>query len=146
MLSVVLSPDGKHIVSSSFDDIICLCDAKTDDAISKPLERHSDFALSVAFSPDGKYIVSGSLNNTIHTWDVQMEFPTISGFINNSQLFLSGWVVNSYSEKLFLVPPWNQPGLCWPTNNIVISCEKVSTKLDMSKFVHGMAWQECWTH
>ena len=58
-------------MSGSHDNTIHLWDAETNDAISKPLEGHSDFVWSVAFSPDGKHIVSGSSNKMIHLWDAK---------------------------------------------------------------------------
>jgi WD40 repeat protein len=144
--SVAFSPDGKRIVSGSDDKTIRLWDAETGDAISKPLEGHSNWVNSVAFSPDGKRIVSGSNDNTICLWDTETgDAISNLAFIDDCRLLLSGWVVNTNSEKLFWVPPWNQAALCWPRNSVVISREAASTKLDMSRFVHGTAWQQCKT-
>jgi WD40 repeat protein len=66
ILSVSFSPDGKYIVSCSYDGSINLW--KNDDTLVKTLEGHSSFVNSVAFSPDGKYIVSGSNDRTIKLW------------------------------------------------------------------------------
>ena len=58
--SVAFSPDGKDIVSGSWDKTIRMWDAQTGNLVSDPFEGHTDEVTSVAFSPDRKYIVSGS--------------------------------------------------------------------------------------
>ena len=57
--SVAFSPDGKQVVSGSYDETVRLWDAVTGAAL-QTLEGHSDPVTSVAFSPDGKQVVSGS--------------------------------------------------------------------------------------
>ena len=67
--SVAFSPDGKRIVSGSFDETIRIWDAATGAQIGEPLTGHTGDVESVAFSPDGKRIVSGSDDKTIRIWD-----------------------------------------------------------------------------
>jgi len=54
ILSVAFSPDGKSIVSGSYDTTIRVWDAETGEAISGPFKGHSQDVTSVAFHPDGK--------------------------------------------------------------------------------------------
>ena len=61
VLSVAFSPDGKYVVSGSWDKTIRVWDAEKGNTVSGPFEGHTDAVLSVAFSPDGKYVVSGSV-------------------------------------------------------------------------------------
>lgn len=68
--SVAFSPDGKRIVSGSYDYTIRIWDAETGSLIGQPLKCH-EVVYSVAFSPDGKRIVSGSSNNTLRIWDAE---------------------------------------------------------------------------
>ena len=72
VLSVAISPDGRHIVSGSSDNTVQLWDAHTGGQVGSPLQGHTDVVLSVAFSPDGRYIVSGSRDNMIQLWDAQI--------------------------------------------------------------------------
>ncbi|KIJ50837.1 hypothetical protein M422DRAFT_158740 [Sphaerobolus stellatus SS14] len=69
--TVALSPDGKHIVSGSWDKTIQIWDTKTGEAVGEPLQGHQESVLTVAFSPDGKHIVSGSSDKTIRIWDAK---------------------------------------------------------------------------
>ena len=69
--SAAFSPDGKRIVSASWDHTIRIWDAQTGKQIGNPLEGHADGVFSAAFSPDGKRIVSGSYDKTIRIWNAQ---------------------------------------------------------------------------
>lgn len=60
--SVAFSPDGKQIVSGSWDNTVRLWDAATG-AVLQILEGHTSYVNSVAFSPDGNMLP------TLHTSD-----------------------------------------------------------------------------
>lgn len=61
------SPDGKWIVTASFDNTLRLWDAKTGKSV-RTLEGHTRIVLAVAFSDDGTQIASGSDDNIIKLW------------------------------------------------------------------------------
>jgi len=67
---VAFSPNGKQIVSGSYDSIK-LWDAETGEKLQKPFKGHESGVSSIAFSPDGRQIVSGSYDNTIRLWDAE---------------------------------------------------------------------------
>ncbi|KAJ6597918.1 hypothetical protein B0H10DRAFT_2325271 [Mycena sp. CBHHK59/15] len=71
--SVAFSPDGRRIVSGSYDHTIRIWDADTQMQVGEALQGHSDSVWSVAFSPDGQRIVSGSGDNTIRIWDADTQ-------------------------------------------------------------------------
>jgi WD40 repeat protein len=61
--SCAFSPDGKRIVTASFDGTARLWDAETG-ALLMMLEGHIDAVVSCVFSPDGKRIVTASYDRT----------------------------------------------------------------------------------
>jgi WD40 repeat protein len=67
--SIAFSPDGKTLVSGSFDNSIALWDVASGSRRGS-LSGHSSSVNSVAFSRDGKTIASGSSDHTIRLWNV----------------------------------------------------------------------------
>ncbi|KAN0075156.1 hypothetical protein V8E54_007767 [Elaphomyces granulatus] len=67
--SVAFSPDGKRVVSGSYDSTVRVWDIATGQA-DQTLTGHSRAVTSVAFSPDGKKVASGSSDQTVRVWDI----------------------------------------------------------------------------
>jgi dipeptidyl aminopeptidase/acylaminoacyl peptidase len=67
--SVAFSPDGKRIVTGSFDGTARVWDVGNGQQLF-PLTGHSDAIRSVAFFPDGKRIVTGSFDRTAKVWEI----------------------------------------------------------------------------
>ncbi|PPR04541.1 hypothetical protein CVT26_002508 [Gymnopilus dilepis] len=67
--SVAFSPDGRRIVSGSWDMTIWIWDSETGEPVRPPLLGHENLVFSVAFSLDGKKIASGSSDGTVRLWD-----------------------------------------------------------------------------
>ncbi|MEO1529897.1 MAG: NB-ARC domain-containing protein, partial [Planctomycetota bacterium] len=65
--AVAFSPDGRRIVSGSWDETLKLWDSETGQELAS-LSGHSAWVHAVAFSPDGRRIVSGSDDKTLKLW------------------------------------------------------------------------------
>ncbi|KAF8430237.1 hypothetical protein EV426DRAFT_708390 [Tirmania nivea] len=67
--SVVYSPDGRFVASTSNDSTVRLWDTLSGNACGV-LEGHTDRVCSVVFSPDGKLVASASYDKTVRLWDI----------------------------------------------------------------------------
>ncbi|KIM19886.1 hypothetical protein M408DRAFT_172127 [Serendipita vermifera MAFF 305830] len=68
---VAFSPDGRRVVSGSWDRTIRIWDAETGDLVIQPLQGHEFSVNFIAVSPDGRRVVSGSADMTIRIWDAE---------------------------------------------------------------------------
>jgi WD40 repeat protein len=70
--AVAFSPDGKFVVTGSFDKTLKLWETATGKEVKTfgGPAGHQQLVLSVAVSPDGLTLASGSSDNTAKLWDV----------------------------------------------------------------------------
>jgi WD40 repeat protein len=64
--SAAFSPDGKYVVSGSWDKTARVWETATGKETARM--THDDIVFSVAFSPNGKYVVSGGWDKTARVW------------------------------------------------------------------------------
>jgi DNA-binding beta-propeller fold protein YncE len=67
--SVAVTPDGKYVVSGSWDKRVRVWELATGQELRR-FTGHEWGVRSVAVTPDGQYVVSGSWDNTVRLWDL----------------------------------------------------------------------------
>jgi WD40 repeat protein len=70
--SVIITPDGKNIISSSYDKTIKIWDVDKQ-IIKKTIDAHTARINQIAISPDGKFIASASDDKSIKLWPLNKE-------------------------------------------------------------------------
>jgi dipeptidyl aminopeptidase/acylaminoacyl peptidase len=70
VISVAWSPDGRRIVSTSYDGTVKVWDVESGRELHT-LSGHGNWVNSAAFSPDGRRIVSASGDKTVKVWDTE---------------------------------------------------------------------------
>jgi WD40 repeat protein len=68
--AVAFSPDGKQVLTGSYDKTARLWDAATG-ALIRTFAGHTLGVRAVAFSPDGKHVLTGSGDSTMRLWNTQ---------------------------------------------------------------------------
>ncbi|OHV33689.1 hypothetical protein CC117_04715 [Parafrankia colletiae] len=81
--SVVFSPDGRTLASSSDDGTVRfwdMSDRTNPTRLGEPLTGHADAMAAVAYSPDGRTLATSSTDRTVRFWDVtDRTRPTLLG-------------------------------------------------------------------
>jgi WD40 repeat protein len=70
--ALVISPDGRILVSASDDNTIKMWDLATGRPV-RTLKGHTGPIRSIAFSPDGRRLASGSWDRTVKLWEGGIE-------------------------------------------------------------------------
>ena len=67
--SLSFSPDGKYIISGSWDETLKLWDASSGDEV-RTFKGYEYRVNAVAYSPDGEFVASGTSDNTFKLWRI----------------------------------------------------------------------------
>ena len=114
--SAAFSPDGKRIVTASFDKTARVWDAATGQPISE-LKGHEGRVYSAAFSPDGKRIITASSDKTARLWDV---FADTQALVSQSKTVIPRCLTPAQRKTFYLPaepPPWCIEMEKWPYNS-----------------------------
>jgi tetratricopeptide (TPR) repeat protein len=69
------SPDGRRLVTASWDHTARVWDTETGQPITPPM-KHGESVYHAAFSPDGRRVVTASYDTTARVWDTVSGQPT----------------------------------------------------------------------
>ncbi len=68
--AIAFSPDGKFMISGSWDRTVRMWDAESGVELSRFDPPFKDGVSSVAISPDGKLLAAGGMDRTLRLWDL----------------------------------------------------------------------------
>jgi WD40 repeat protein len=96
---IAFSPDGKSVLTGSYDQTVRLWDITTGKEI-QIFTGHTNLVITVGFSLDGKHILTGSEDKTLRLWDIETGRELNQWFIEEPVSALSddGNYAVGYSE------------------------------------------------
>jgi WD40 repeat protein len=71
VFKIATSPDGKRLVSSSFDASVWVWEMPSGKMLYRLPAHHDQGAATLAFSRDGKWLLTGDQGNTIRLWNAE---------------------------------------------------------------------------
>lgn len=113
LIVATFSPDGRRIVTASFDRTTKVWGSGTGLELLK-LSGHGNSVRSARFSPDGKTVVSASSDETARIWEVETRIAllTLTGH--------TGWVNSAAfgpDEQTILAASYDHTARIWDWNS-----------------------------
>ncbi|EMD36479.1 hypothetical protein CERSUDRAFT_95780 [Gelatoporia subvermispora B] len=147
--SVAFSPDGTRLVSGSYDNTIRIWDVTPGDSWLSSQGGHgstiwsgiaSSMRLPVALRPAHTLEPdhTGTSQSSPTSQAGPKDLPNLSYFCLDS-----GWIKGPQNELTMWVPRDYHHGVIMPRTKVLIGRDRAT--LDVSRFVHGDRWTECYT-
>jgi WD40 repeat protein len=135
-------PNGKSLVTASFDQTLKLWDIATQSTL-RTMEGHTGIVLTVDVSPDGKLIASGSSDRTIRLWDVPNSDPVSTTKVHDNPV-----TAMTTSKDGSLTATGDDKGLIriWTTASVTASDSattqsKPEREISIGRAVSRLAWR-----
>jgi WD40 repeat protein len=157
--AIVLTPDGKRIVSASDDASLRIFDSDTGEPCTLPL-RMSERMFAVAVSRDGALVACSGENMSVHVWRTNMARRSVwpdnfmrkvcgldlclvdeQGFLADFIAPYDGWLRGPAYEAMYWIPSVYRAGMWTPRTVGILGA--LDTMVDLRSFVHGTNWEQC---
>ena len=69
VLEAIYSPDGKKIITSSWDGTVKFWDARTG-FLLKDIRAHNNMIMDLCLSPNGRFLATASVDKTVRVWNL----------------------------------------------------------------------------
>ncbi|EMD36360.1 hypothetical protein CERSUDRAFT_155994 [Gelatoporia subvermispora B] len=147
--SVAFSPDGTRLVSGSSDNTIRVWDVTLEDSwlgsqggqgstiwstIASSMRFPAALRLSLSLEPD--YTETSQSSQTSQAGPEDLPNPSYFRLD-------SGWIKGPQDELIMWAPRDYHHGMMMPRTKLLIGRDRAT--LDVSRFVHGDRWTECYT-
>jgi WD40 repeat protein len=137
-------PDGKSLVTASFDQTLKLWDVATQSTL-RTMEGHTGIVLTVDVSPDGKMIASGSSDRTIRLWDVPNSDPISTTKVHDSPVTAmatskDGSLTATGDDK-GLIRIWATPPAAEATEGTTPAEQKPVSEIATGRRIARLAWR-----
>jgi tetratricopeptide (TPR) repeat protein len=130
--SIAFSPDGKVVLTGSYDYTARLWDAASGRPIAPPL-RHNGMVQSVAFSPDGKVVLTGSDDTTARLWDASTGQPIGQPLRHDAEVPVLAF---SPDGKIVITGSWDKTARLWDAT----SGQPIASPMRHDDYVRAVAF------
>ncbi|MDA1163861.1 MAG: WD40 repeat domain-containing protein [Planctomycetota bacterium] len=135
-------PDGKSIVTASFDRTLKLWDVASQ-KILRTMDGHTGIVLTVDVSPNGQLIASGSSDRSIRLWDVPQSDPVSTDKVHDNGITAmsasrDGTAIATADEK-GQVRIWRTAPA--PADSSEVDLQKPTFEVNVGTSVSRLAWR-----
>jgi WD40 repeat protein len=136
-------PDGKSLVTASFDQTLKLWDIATQSTL-RTMEGHTGIVLTVDVSPDGKLIASGSSDRTIRLWDVPNSDPVSTTKVHDAPVTAmassnDGSLIATADGK-GLIRVWTTAAASGDASDSATAQSKPAREMTIGRAISRLAW------